>query len=246
MGRSGGSLPGGGGGRYALTWNYAEPYFFIPFLTGFGGWIMDNDDNPTLDTPATRAALQFILDLRDVHGVIPRYEDYDTANLMFLRRRAAMIINGPWSWADYGVPERSMLALLPVNSATGLRCRPIVSAKGYSLNINTPAEKFPLIERVLDHLTGGEVQMKMALRLFTTPTLKEALSSPAFATNPELQLARQQAEYAVPMPLTPRLRYIWDAIRGPYRKVFSGEMTPDAAARAMQADAERRLREARM
>jgi maltose-binding protein MalE len=240
------AAPGERPERFALTWNYAEPYFFIPFLTGFGGWIMDKDDNPTLDTPATRAALQFILDLRDVHGVIPRYEDYDTANLMFLRRRAAMIINGPWSWADYGVPERSMLALLPVNSATGLRCRPIVSAKGYSLNINTPAEKFPLIERVLDHLTGGEVQMKMALRLFTTPTLKEALSSPAFATNPELQLARQQAEYAVPMPLTPRLRYIWDAIRGPYRKVFSGEMTPDAAARAMQADAERRLREARM
>ena len=242
----GAAAPGERPERFALTWNYTEPYFFIPFLTGFGGWIMDKDDNPTLDTPATRAALQFILDLRDVHGVIPHYEDYDTANLMFLRRRAAMIINGPWSWADYGVPERSMLALLPVNSATGLRCRPIVSAKGYSLNVNTPAEKFPLVARVLDHLTGGEVQMKMALRLFTTPTLKEALASPAFATNPELQLARRQAEYAVPMPLTPRLRYIWDAIRGPYRKVFSGELTPDEAARAMQADAERRLREARM
>jgi maltose-binding protein MalE len=237
---------GGAPERFALTWNYAEPYFFIPFLTGFGGWIMDADDNPTLDTAATRAALQFILDLRDVHGVIPRYEDYDTANLMFLRRRAAMIINGPWSWAEYGVPERSTLALLPVNGATGLRCRPIVSAKGYSLNINTPAAKLPLVMRVLEHLTGTEVQMKMALRLFTTPTRKTALASPAFTANPVLQLARRQAEDAIPMPLTPRLRYIWDAIRGPYRKVFTGEMTPDEAARAMQADAERRLREARM
>jgi hypothetical protein len=78
--------------RYALTWNYAEPYFFIPFLTGFGGWIADEDGNPTLDTPEMRRALQFVLDLRDKHGLIPRYEDYNTANLMFLRRRAAMII----------------------------------------------------------------------------------------------------------------------------------------------------------
>ena len=27
--------------RYGLTWNYTEPFFFIPFMTGFGGWIMD-------------------------------------------------------------------------------------------------------------------------------------------------------------------------------------------------------------
>ena len=64
---------GGRAERYALTWNYAEPYFFIPFLTGFGGWIMNAEGNPTLDTPAMRSALQFILDLRDKHGVIPRY-----------------------------------------------------------------------------------------------------------------------------------------------------------------------------
>ena len=31
----------GRGGTYGLAWNYTEPFFFIPFLTGFGGWIMD-------------------------------------------------------------------------------------------------------------------------------------------------------------------------------------------------------------
>ena len=229
--------------QYALTWNYTEPYFFIPFLTSFGGWIMDDEGNPTLDTPATRAALQFILDLRDKHGVIPRYEDYKTANLMFMRRRAAMIINGPWSWAEYGVPERSMLALLPVNSQTGLRCRPIVSAKGYCLNINTPAAKFDLVRRVLTHLTGEQVQLNMATRLFTTPTLKSALASPVFTGNRVLQIAREQAKYSVPMPLSPRLRHVWDGIRGPYRKVFSGDLTPDEAARMMQKEAEERIRE---
>jgi maltose-binding protein MalE len=229
--------------RYALTWNYAEPYFFIPFLTGFGGWIMDEQGNPTLDTPEVRQALQFILDLRDKDKIIPRYEDYNTANLMFLRRRAAMIINGPWSWADYGVPEQSMLALLPVNEATGLRCRPIVAAKGYALNINTPEEKFEVVRRVLSYLTGEEMQTAMAEKLFTTPTLKAVLASPAFLENPVLQLAYEQAKHSIPMPVSTRLRFIWDGIREPYRRVFTDDLPPDQAARLMQREAERRIAE---
>jgi maltose-binding protein MalE len=229
--------------RYALTWNYAEPYFFIPFLTGLGGWIMDNDGNPTLDTPEMRAALQFVLDLRDKHGLIPRYEDYNTANLMFLRRRAAMIINGPWAWSDYGVPESSMLALLPMNTQTGLRCRPVIAAKGYCLSVNTPPEKFALVRRVLEYFTGEEIQLAMAQRLFTTPTRRRALESPEFRANAVLQLALEQSKNAVPMPIDPRLRYIWDGIRGPYRRVFTGDLTPDEAAREMQLEAERRIAE---
>lgn len=229
--------------RYALTWNYAEPYFFIPFLTGFGGWIMDDDGNPTLDTPEMRSALRFVLDLRDKHGLIPRYEDYDTANLMFLRKRAAMIINGPWAWSDYGVPESSMLALLPVNTATGLRCRPVIAAKGYCLSVNTPPEKFALVRRVLEFFTGEEVQLAMAQRLFTTPTLRHALESPEFRGNAVLQLALEQSKNAVPMPINAKLRYIWDGIRGPYRRVFTGDLTPDEAAREMQREAEERIAE---
>jgi maltose-binding protein MalE len=229
--------------RYALTWNYAEPYFFIPFLTGFGGWIMDDEGNPTLDTPEMRAALQFVLDLRDKHGLMPRYEDYATANLMFQRRRAAMIINGPWSWAEYGVPERSFLALLPFNSATGLPCRPVIAAKGYSLNINTPAERFALVRRVLEYLTGNELQLEMARKLFTIPTRRDALESPAFRDDPVLQLAMAQAKSSIPMPITPQVRYIWDAMRGPCRRVFTRELAPADAAREMQAGAERLIAE---
>jgi maltose-binding protein MalE len=229
--------------RYALTWNYAEPYFFIPFLTGFGGWIADEDGNPTLDTPEMRRALQFVLDLRDKHGLIPHYEDYNTANLMFLRRRAAMIINGPWSWADYGVPERSMLALLPINEETGLRCRPIVAAKGYALNINTPPEKFEFVRRAVAYLAGEEIQLAMASRLFTTPTLRKVIESPAFRDNPVLQLALEQAKHSIPMPVDNRIRFIWDAFREPYRRVFADDLPPDEAARLMQREAERRIAE---
>lgn len=246
LGRKLATRSGEGIERHALAWNCAEPQFFIPFLTGFGGWIMDARGNPTLDTPEMRRSLQFVLDLRDKYGVIPQCENYDTASLMFQRRRAAMIINGPWSWADYGVPERSMLAPLPINEETGLRCRPVVAANGYALNINAPESKFEAVRRVLAYLTGEEIQKAMATRLFSTPTLKSVLASPTFLDNPVLQLAHEQAKHAVTMPVDKRLRFIWDAIREPYRRVFTGVLTPDEAARSMQREAEKRIAEARL
>lgn len=233
----------GGTDRYAMAWDVKEPYYLIPFLTGFGGWIMDDSGNPTLDTAPMREALEFIAALRDKHGVMPPADDYDTMGRMFAKRRAAMTIDGPWSWTDYGVPGRSMVALLPLNSATGLRCRPMLAAKGYSLNITTPREKFGIVGRVLGHLTSAEVQLQMATRLFTTPTLASAISSPSFSGNPVMRLALEQARQSVPMPVTPKLRYIWDAMREPCRRFFSGDLSPAEAARLMQREADRRIAE---
>ncbi|MGB6121209.1 MAG: extracellular solute-binding protein, partial [Bacteroidota bacterium] len=39
--------------QYALTWNYTEPFFFIPFMTGYGGWVMNEEGVPTLNSPGT-------------------------------------------------------------------------------------------------------------------------------------------------------------------------------------------------
>jgi maltose-binding protein MalE len=93
--------------RYGLTWNYREPFFFIPFLTAFGGWVMDANGRPTLDNEQTVRALQFVLDFRDKYKIIPKEGDYEIADMLFKEARAAIIINGPWSWAGYGVPTKA-------------------------------------------------------------------------------------------------------------------------------------------
>lgn len=74
--------------RYGLTWNYTEPFFFIPFLTGEGGWMLRPDGTPTLDTPETVRAIQFVLDLRDKYKVIPGESDYNVAETLFKEGRA--------------------------------------------------------------------------------------------------------------------------------------------------------------
>ncbi len=68
--------------RYALAWNYTEPFFFIPFLTGFGGWVMTNEGVPTLNSEAMVRALTFIKDLRDKHRIVPGEADYNIADIL--------------------------------------------------------------------------------------------------------------------------------------------------------------------
>ena len=227
--------------EYGLTWNYREPFFFIPFLTGFGGWVMDAQGHPALDNEKTVRAIQFILDLRDKYKIIPQEGDYEIADMLFKEGRTAMIINGPWSWAGYDVPKKSMVAPLPFNTETGLWCEPMISAKGYSVNANVPPAKFGLIRDLVTYLTSAEVQEKMALQLSTTPVDKTVLAGPAIKNNPALLASMEQIEHGRPMPIVPQMRQIWEGMRGPYQLVMSGAITAKEAARRMQREAEKNI-----
>jgi maltose-binding protein MalE len=232
--------------QYGLTWNYREPFFFIPFLTAFGGWVMDENGNPTLDNESTVRAIQFVLDLRDKHKIIPREGDYDIADMLFKEGRTGMIINGPWAWSGYKVPEQSMVARLPFNTETQLWCEPIISARGYSINGNVKPEQLPMIRALLEHLTSAAVQEEMALKLATAPTVKAVLESPVMQQNPALVASMQQIETGRPMPIMPQMRMIWDGMRGPYQLVMNGAITAQEAARRMQREAEKNIADANL
>lgn len=235
----------GGRGRdavYGLAWNYREPFFFIPFLTGFGGWVMDDDGNPTLDNPQTVAAIRFVLDLRDRYRVIPAEADYDVAEALFMEGRAAAIINGPWAWAGY---ERAGIdfgvAPIPRVSETGLWSGSMVAAKGYSVNVNVTEEMLPHVRDVLVYLTNAEMQYEMAARLATIPTITTVRDSDVVNENPMLRESLAAMETGRLMPVAPQMRQIWDGMRGPYQLVMNGAVSPEEGARRMQRDVEKRI-----
>lgn len=228
--------------RYGMTWNYREPFFFVPFLTGFGGWVMDEAGNPTLDTEATVRAIRFVLDLRDRYRVIPGESDYDVAETIFKEGRAGAIINGPWAWAGYGAAGIDYgIAPLPVVSETGLPAAPMIAPKGYSVNANVEAEVLPPIRDLLMYLTGPEVQREMAERTATIPTLPAVREAVAASDDPVLRASIEALELGVMMPVEPQLRQIWDGMRGPYQLVMNGAVSPEQGARLMQAEVEKRI-----
>ncbi|NIO67737.1 MAG: ABC transporter substrate-binding protein, partial [Anaerolineae bacterium] len=44
--------------HYGLAMNYRDPLWLVPWLSGFGGWLVDEDGQPTLDTAAMVEALR--------------------------------------------------------------------------------------------------------------------------------------------------------------------------------------------
>jgi maltose-binding protein MalE len=227
---------------YGLTWNYTEPFFFLPFLTGYGGWVMDEDGRPSLNTEATVKAIRLILDLRDKYRVIPGTTDYDTAEATFKEQRVAAIINGPWSWTGYEqVGIDYGLSRIPMNDETGLWSAPVISSKGYCVNANVPDDKLPFVRRVLEYLTSAEMQAAMAGELTTIPVMTSVRESEVMNENPRLKQSLAQIEVSRAMPIDPKMRQIWDGMRGPYQLVMNGAVSPEEGARLMQSEVEKRI-----
>lgn len=230
---------------YGITWNYIEPFFFIPFYTGFGGWVFAPDGvTPTLDTKAMVDALNFVRRLRDVEKIVPYEADYEIADALFKDGKAAMLINGDWSWAGYAQKGIDIgIAPLPKITATGLWCAPMTSPKGYSLNANLNTDKIPMVVELLKYLLSEGCQLETVKALNTAPTLKVLYHHPDILANEILQNSLLQIARGKSMPVVPEMRAVWDAMRPSYQAVMGSARTPEQAAKDMQAQALRKIRD---
>ncbi len=231
---------------YPLVWNYTEPFFAVPFIGGYGGWVIDENNQPTLDHPAVVKAAQLIWDLAHVHKVIPVECDYEIANALFKDGYAAMIINGSWSWGTYienGIDIG--IARIPLIDETGLWPTPAVSPLGYSLNVHLEGEKLQIALELLAFLTTSEMQLKFAAVSGAIPSRIDAFHSPAVRENPIISASLQQLLVGRVMPPVTEMRWIWDAMRPSYQGIFTGRVSPEQAAREMQALALKLIKENR-
>lgn len=231
---------------YGLVWNYIEPYFYFPFFTGYGGVIFDENNLPVLNSDASIKAMQLIADLRNVHKIIPLECNYDIANSMFKEGRAAMIINGPWSWGTYQNAGLNFgLAKIPMIDETGLWPSPMVAPRGYSMNPNLTEDQQKIAIDLVKYLTSPEVTLEFAERINTIPARKEAYFSDAVQNNPILQASIEQLKVGTLLPVITEMRVVWDGMRPGYQRIFEGKATPKDAADEMQKNTVKRIRDLR-
>jgi arabinogalactan oligomer / maltooligosaccharide transport system substrate-binding protein/arabinogalactan oligomer / maltooligosaccharide transport system permease protein len=218
----------------------------VPFIGGYGGWVVDENKNPTLNTPAVVKAAQLIYDLANKYKIIPRESDYETANALFLDRRAAMIINGPWSWGTYLKDNINIgLARIPKIDETGLWPTPMVFPMGYCFNRNLEGEKLQVVLKLVRYLTAPGLQLEYARQFNVIPSRASVLANPELQKNELFQQALNQMIVGRPMPVYTEMRWIWDAMRPAYQGIFTNQLSPAAAAKEMQQLAERLIAENR-
>lgn len=222
--------------RFGLVFNYTEPFFFAPFIPAFGEPFMTANATPQLDTLSLRKTFQFILDLRDKHKIIPKECDYETANALFKQGKAAMLINGDWSWGDYKEAQVDFgIARIPMISETQKWPQPLVGTAGYSMNVSmrSPQHQEATL-KLLRYLTSEKVQLAFTERVGVLPSLLSLRSHPSVKENPLLQISAQIMEVGTPMPVVPEVRAVWDSLRIQYQKLLAGTVTPDEAAKEAQ------------
>ncbi|MCE9628222.1 MAG: extracellular solute-binding protein [Candidatus Eisenbacteria bacterium] len=224
-------------GRYGFAMNVAEPYWLAPFLAGYGGWVMDAQGEPSLDTPAMRDALGYLADLKNNQKVMPKESDYQIAETLFLEGKAAMIVNGPWSWSKYrksGIDVGiAPLWTLP----NGERAHPMTASKGYSINVNVKADELPGVIELVTFLTSPEATKRDATTLGILPSHKDAWNDAAIQADPVLKASQEGYATGRRMPVVPEMRVLWDVMRPGLQQVMNGSRTPAEAAKQMQADA---------
>lgn len=224
-----------GNGQYGLVYNLKEPFWLIPWLTGYGGWVLDDTSEPisaTLNTSSMVNALQFVHDLRWIHGIVPPGTvDYATADNLFKSNKAAMIINGDWVLAEYRTYFGGNLgvARIPEVSSTSSWPQPMTSGKVYYFNSNNSPEAMTASKMFVQYATTKNPQILWAQQQSILPALIEAINDPAIQADPILKGSADQALIGRAMPNVPEMGCVWDSMFGPISGIMDGALSPTAA-----------------
>ena len=196
--------------QFGLVLPIKDPYWWFGFQRGFGGLLFDANDTPTLDSAGSARALEFTVSLETEYDYVPTGMGVERMEDFFAQGDAAMIIDGPWNWAEYSGVETftARQALLPTVDETGLPIAPMVSYKGYAISKQS-AHKQEAYELAL-WLTSAAVQREFALTTYTMPTLRELYLDEQITANPVVSGFLAQAQRGFPAPTSQAMGYIYN------------------------------------
>jgi arabinogalactan oligomer/maltooligosaccharide transport system substrate-binding protein len=226
--------------HYGLAMNYRDPLWLVPWLSGFGGWLVDEDGQPTLDTAAMVEALRFLHDLKFEYGVLPPEADYGLADGLFREGKAALLVNGHWALAGYREIEDLEwgAAPLPTVTETGLTPNPLVMGQYFVLGTNASGQELETAKALVEYMTASQRQLEWMRRFDTLPTSKKALDDESIHGDPPQQVSVDQMLAGRGASLGSNPTMLLEAMREPLAAVMDDQMTPTEAARQMQERAE--------
>lgn len=219
-----------------------DPYWFTPFIWAFGGDLIDSESlKVKIAEPEAVEALQFLIDLRTKHGIVPPSvdfaNDYDNMMIGFKNGQYGMIINGPWSTADVfdgpafkDKPENLGIARIP--AGRGGHGSP-VGGHNYVIAANT--EKLFATWDLVDFLSRPENQARFALQNNLLPTRESTYALPEVKANPVIQSFKHVLDAANTRPVIPQSGAIFIDLKPAYQAALLGEKTPETALKEVEA-----------
>jgi arabinogalactan oligomer/maltooligosaccharide transport system substrate-binding protein len=226
-------------GRYGLVLNDTESYWLIPWLSGYGGWPLDAEEMPALDTAEMVEALWFLHDLKYQHLVTPEKMDYAGAFEAFAQGAAAYAIDGVWNFERYkGLGVDLGVAMLPRVSKTRLLPAPMATGRYWFIARHVEGAKLEAAKKFVEYMTSAPSQQDWLAKMQRLPSNEQVLGSKLITEDPNMQAVADQLRVARGVPPALEMACAWRGLDAYFGKVMSNEVNPDDAPALMQVEAD--------
>ena len=214
-------------GKHAILWDYNNTYFTWPLMAADGGYVFKKTDDGynVKDTGVNnKGAVEGAKMLKRLidKGVMPKGADYGVMDSEFNKGQLAMMINGPWSWAnlkksgiDFGVTT-----IPTINGEPG---KPFVGVMGATISSASPNKD--LAVEFIEHYMLSVKGLKMInddvpLGAVANKELMQELSS-----NPHIKATFENAKLGEPMPNVPEMGAFWSSMGPALQNITTGRQS---------------------
>ncbi|MEU9615476.1 extracellular solute-binding protein [Streptomyces sp. NPDC048209] len=222
-------------GKTGLYLRGDDSYYFLSFLYGEGGDLVDADAKTvTVDNAAGVKAFGVVKDL--VNSGTAKTDATDGwENMMqsFKNGDVAMMINGPWAVADTltgkEFTDKANLGISTVPAGTAGQGAP---QGGHNLGVYAGSKNLDASYAFVEYMTSVEAQAQTAGELNLLPTRTSAYSKKEAVNSEIVQFFKPVVETAVERPWIPETGSLFAPLNVEYTKVLTGQTTPEKAAKA--------------
>ncbi|MFI7241049.1 extracellular solute-binding protein [Streptomyces qinglanensis] len=224
-------------GATALYLRGDDPYWFLPYLYGEGGDLIDPEHKKvTVDEKPGVRALATMKDLVDSKAAVTDSSDGQENGIKaFQDGDVAMIIDGPWDIAlaregkefKNGDKDTDNLGVAPVPAGSKAQGSP---QGGWNLSVYAGTKNMRAAQEFAKYMSSAEVQARTTEELSLLPTRKSVYEKDAVKKNQMVKFFRPAVAKAVQRPWIAEGNSLFEPIRVGVDGVLAGGKSPAAAA----------------
>ena len=218
-------------GKKAILWDYNNTYFTWGMLAAEGGYVFkksiggyDIKDTGVNNQGAIEGASELSALIKD--GVMPKSANYADMEAGVNQGKVAMMINGPWAWANLKKSGINF-GVAPIPAVKENLGKPFVGVLGAMLNRSSPNK-----ELAIEFLENNLLTVKG----LTTVDADVALGTPAnkaffkkLSSNPNIVATMANVELGEPMPNVPEMGKFWSSMESALQNLTQGRQSATEA-----------------
>ena len=206
-----------------------DAYYALPFIYGAGGDLVDAGAKKiVVNSAANVEALETakgLLDAKAASTALDPANSYNNMQAAFTSGEVAMVINGPWSVADYlkapAFSDAANLGIAPVPGDTAGKGSAPVGGHDYVIRQGTKAKDSSV--KFIACMSSTESQVRIAKELGVLPTRKSAYENADVKAHAVVSAFEPVVTSAHPRAWIPEGGQLFDPLKIAYADVLAGK-----------------------